>query len=154
MSLPYGENPCYKYILVRILVSKVLLNKLQALVCEQTIPTKWLLLVSEIMPTFVDRGCRVVSAMDPHGRIFGFLDHSCYYFFQVAPQLYSRSWVDPVPDPLLLRKSSSAGNRIWDLGICSQEPWPLDHRGDQVLLSIIDNVPLSIKFRDWFNISS
>jgi hypothetical protein len=25
--------------------------------------------------------------------------------------LYSRGWVDPVPDPLLLRKSSSAGNR-------------------------------------------
>jgi hypothetical protein len=32
-------------------------------------------------------------------------------FFQVAPQLYSRGWVDPVPDPLLLRKSGSAGNR-------------------------------------------
>jgi hypothetical protein len=26
-------------------------------------------------------------------------------------QLYSRGWVDPVPDPLLLRKSGSAGNR-------------------------------------------
>jgi hypothetical protein len=22
-------------------------------------------------------------------------------FYQVAPQLYSRGWVDPVPDPLL-----------------------------------------------------
>jgi hypothetical protein len=31
--------------------------------------------------------------------------------FQVAPQLYSRGCVDPVPDPLLLRKSGSAGNR-------------------------------------------
>jgi hypothetical protein len=31
-------------------------------------------------------------------------------FFQIAPQLYSRGWVDPVPDPLLLRKSGSAGN--------------------------------------------
>jgi hypothetical protein len=30
---------------------------------------------------------------------------------EVAPQLYSRGWVDPVPDPLLLRKSDSAGNR-------------------------------------------
>jgi hypothetical protein len=25
--------------------------------------------------------------------------------------LYSRGWVDPVPDPLLHRKSGSAGNR-------------------------------------------
>jgi hypothetical protein len=32
-------------------------------------------------------------------------------FYQVAPQLYLRVWVDPVPDTLLLRKSGSAGNR-------------------------------------------
>jgi hypothetical protein len=32
-------------------------------------------------------------------------------FYQVALHLYSRGWVDPVPDPLLLRKSDSAGNR-------------------------------------------
>jgi hypothetical protein len=32
----------------------------------------------------------------------------------------------PVPDPLLLR--GSAGNRIRDLWICSQELWPLDRR--------------------------
>jgi hypothetical protein len=31
--------------------------------------------------------------------------------FQVAPQLYSRGWVDPVPDPLLLKKAGSVGNR-------------------------------------------
>jgi hypothetical protein len=41
--------------------------------------------------------------------ILGFLDRSCYFFFQVAPQLYSRGWVDPFPDPLVLRKSVSAG---------------------------------------------
>jgi hypothetical protein len=33
------------------------------------------------------------------------------YFFQVAPQLYSRGRVNPVPDPLLLRKSGKAENR-------------------------------------------
>jgi hypothetical protein len=37
--------------------------------------------------------------------------------------------VDPVPDPLLLRKSGSAGNQTRDLRICSQELSPLDHRG-------------------------
>jgi hypothetical protein len=34
--------------------------------------------------------------------------------------------VDPVPDPLLLRKSGSAGNRTQDLWICRQKLWPLD----------------------------
>ena len=37
--------------------------------------------------------------------------------------------MDPVPDPLLLRKSGSAGNRTQDLCICSQKLRPLDHRG-------------------------
>jgi len=37
--------------------------------------------------------------------------------------------VDPVPDPLLLRKSGSAGDRTRDLCICSQKLWPLDHSG-------------------------
>jgi hypothetical protein len=59
----------------------------------------------------------------------GFLDRSRYYFFQAAPQLSSRGWVDPVPDPQLLRKSGSAGNRTQDLCICSQKLWPLDHIG-------------------------
>jgi hypothetical protein len=43
----------------------------------------------KLVPTFADRGCRMVSTKEPHGRILGFLDQSCYYFFQVAPQLYS-----------------------------------------------------------------
>jgi hypothetical protein len=46
-----------------------------------------------------------VSAADPYGRIFGFLDRSRYFFFPVAPQLYFRGRVDPAPD-------------LW---ICSQE---------------------------------
>jgi hypothetical protein len=54
--------------------------------------------------------------LNSYGRILGFLDWSLYFFFQVAPQLYSRGRVDPVPDPLLLRKSSSAGNRTWTSG--------------------------------------
>jgi hypothetical protein len=33
------------------------------------------------------------------------------FFFQVSPQLYSRGWVGPVPDPLLLRKSGRVGNQ-------------------------------------------
>jgi hypothetical protein len=60
---------------------------------------------------------------------FGFLGWSRYFSIQVAPQLSSRGWVDPVPDPLLLRKSGIARNRTRDLWIRSQELWPLDHRG-------------------------
>jgi hypothetical protein len=37
--------------------------------------------------------------------------------------------VDPVLDLLLLIKSGSGGNRTRDLWVCSQEVWPLGHRG-------------------------
>jgi hypothetical protein len=49
-----------------------------------------------------------------------FLDRSRYSFFQVAPQLYSRGWADPVPDPLLLRKFGTAGNRTGTSGSVAQ----------------------------------
>jgi hypothetical protein len=54
--------------------------------------------------------------MDPCGRISGFLDWISYFFFQVAPQLYSQGWVDPIPDPPLLRKSGSTGNQTQTSG--------------------------------------
>jgi hypothetical protein len=85
----------------------------------------------KLVQTFGNRGCRVVSATDPHGRILRFLDRNRYFFLQVlvTPQLCSRGRVDPVPDPLLLRKSGNAENRIRTSGSVSQELWPLDHRG-------------------------
>jgi hypothetical protein len=43
-----------------------------------------------LVPTFANRGCHVVSVTDSYGRILHFLDQSCYFSFQVAPQLYSR----------------------------------------------------------------
>jgi hypothetical protein len=45
------------------------------------------LLSAKLVPTFAHRGCHVVSVTDPYGRNLGFLDRSCYFFFQVAPQL-------------------------------------------------------------------
>jgi hypothetical protein len=54
---------------------------------------------------------QMVADITGLGRILGFLERCRYFFFQVAPQLYSRGWVDPVPDPLLLRKSGGAGSR-------------------------------------------
>jgi hypothetical protein len=100
-----------------------------AFVRERTIPTERPPLVCEVVPTFVDRGCCVVSATDSRGRQSWFSRPEPLLFLQIAPQLSSRGWVDPVPDPLLLRKSGSAGNRTKDLWICSQKLWPLDHRG-------------------------
>jgi hypothetical protein len=47
-------------------------------------------LSAKLVLTFADRGCHVVSVRDPHDCILGFLDRSIVYFYQVAPQLYSR----------------------------------------------------------------
>jgi hypothetical protein len=66
---------------------------------------------AKLVQTFLDRWCHVVSVTDSYSRIIGFLGRSRYFFFQVAPQFYTRGWVDPVPDTLHLRKSGSAGNR-------------------------------------------
>jgi hypothetical protein len=68
-------------------------------------------LSAKLVPTFAVIRCHVVSVTDPCGRILGFVDPNCYLLFKVASQVYSRGRVDPVPDPLLLRKSGSAGNR-------------------------------------------
>jgi hypothetical protein len=44
-----------------------------------------------LVPNFADIGCRVVSETNPHGRNFGFLDRS-RYFFEVAPQLSKNAY--------------------------------------------------------------
>jgi hypothetical protein len=36
-------------------------------------------LSAKSLPTFADRGCHVVSVMDPYGRILSFLDSSSYF---------------------------------------------------------------------------
>jgi hypothetical protein len=77
-------------------------------------------LSAKLVPTFADRGCHVVSATEPYGRILGFLDRSSYFLFHIAPQLYPRGWVDLVPDQLLLRKSGSAGNGTRTSGLVAR----------------------------------
>jgi hypothetical protein len=59
-----------------------------ARVHERTILTKRPPLVGEVIANFlVDRGLSCGQCGDPYGRNLGFLDRSCYFFFQVAPQL-------------------------------------------------------------------
>jgi hypothetical protein len=62
----------------------------QALVRERTIPKVRKPLVGEVSASLlrIDR-CRVARTSVPYGRN-GFLDPSSYFFFQVAPQVYSR----------------------------------------------------------------
>jgi hypothetical protein len=71
------------------------------------------------MPNQQPRGRRDGS-LRPH---FRFSRQEPLLFYQVAPQLYSRGRVDPVPDPLLFsssppppRKSGSGRNRTWASG--------------------------------------
>ena len=103
---------------------------------------------AKLMPTSADRGVsRAQRNGSPRPLISVFWTGAATIFIQVAPQLTSRGWVDPVPDPLLLRKSGSAGNRTRDLYICSQKLWPLDHRGG--LIKPTRHTNSSNLFLDW-----
>jgi hypothetical protein len=87
-----------------IITNYVLLSNLhsRAWVREWTKSTERPPLVGEVSANFcglrVPRGQRDRS-LRPY---FPFSRPEPLLFFQVAPQLYSRGWVDPFPDPLLL----------------------------------------------------
>jgi hypothetical protein len=51
----------------------------------------------------------------------------------VTLQLYARGWVDPVPDPLLLRKSGSAGKRTRTSGSVASNS---DHKSGHIRMNI------------------
>jgi hypothetical protein len=123
-------NLCAWHLRVRIDLHRLLFTRIKlhsvALVRERTIPSDPRL-SAKLVPSFADRGCRLFIATNPHGRILGFLDRSRYHLLRNNSSIVL--WVDPVPDPLLLRKSRSLGNRTRDFWICSQELWPLYHRG-------------------------
>jgi hypothetical protein len=78
---------------------------------KRTIPAEGPPLVSEVIANFcgqrVPRGQRD-GFLRPYSRISR---QEPPLVYQVAPQLYSRGWLDPVPDPLLFFSSGSAGNR-------------------------------------------
>jgi hypothetical protein len=83
-----------------------------------------------LVPIFVYRGVsRCQRGGSPTVVNLSFLDRSRYFSFKYLLIYPHKGWVDPVPDPLLLKKYGSAGNRTWDLRISIQELWPLDHRG-------------------------
>jgi hypothetical protein len=59
---------------------KLKLNSV-AWVCERSIPTERQPMSAKLVPNFADRGCHFVSVKDPYGRILGFIDRRCYFFF-------------------------------------------------------------------------
>jgi hypothetical protein len=75
----------------------------------------------------------------PYGRILGFLNRSRYFFLQVAPQLYPWGWVNPVPDPLLLRNSGSAGNGTRTSGSVARNSDHY-HRGGLKITRILEQI--------------
>jgi hypothetical protein len=75
-----------------------------------------------LVPNFVDRGVLCGQrGGTPTAVNLSFLDWSHYLFFRVAPFLSSWGWVDPIPDPLLLRKFGST---------CSNSMCSLHHHID------------------------
>jgi hypothetical protein len=98
---------------------------------QQTNYTDWATTTYQqiLVPTFAERRVsRGQHGVTPTVVNLCFIDRSHYFFFQVAPHLSSWGQVDPLPDPLLLRKSGSTGNRTRDLWVCNQKLCPLDHR--------------------------
>jgi hypothetical protein len=81
---------------------------------------------------------------DPYCRILGFLDRTRYCFSHVAPQLYSRGWVNPVQDPLLLRKPGKAKNRTRTSGSVARNS---DHQTTEAIDSFRVQQRVHIEFR-------
>jgi hypothetical protein len=103
------EDIICRMLFITLLILQIKSNSV-VLVHERTIPTQLPPLVGSTQLLRI--GDVAWSAQRiPYGRILIFTDRSRYYFFPVAPQLHSQGWVDPVPDPLIIRKSDSAGNR-------------------------------------------
>jgi hypothetical protein len=100
------------------------------LVRERTIPTERPPLDEILVLTFVDRGVlRGQRGGSPRPLISVFYTGVATFLPSSSSFILTRAWVDPIPDPLLLRKFGSAGYRTRDLWVSSQELWPLDHRG-------------------------
>jgi hypothetical protein len=114
-----SSNNLYKrYILSHILVTRQVINGFR--IKWTTISCNTIYLHRGFSPpaNYTDwEGVAWSAQRIPTAVNFGFLDRSHYFSIQVAPKLSSRGWVDPVTDPLLLRKCGRAGNRTRDLNL-------------------------------------
>jgi hypothetical protein len=87
-----------------------------------------------LVPIFVDRWVlRGQRGGSPTVVNLSFLDRSRYFSSKYLLIYPHKGWMDPVPGPLQLRKSGSAGNRTRDLWVSSQKLWPPDHRDGHII---------------------
>jgi hypothetical protein len=84
-----GKIPTAFLLKMGIISSSSTSSNSVALVHEQTIPTERLPHSVKLVPNFADRGVSQSVQQIPYSHNLGFLDCN-RYFFQVAPQLYSR----------------------------------------------------------------
>jgi hypothetical protein len=64
-----------------------------------------------LVPTFADTGVLPGQCDGSLQMLITVLFLEPLFYFQVAPQLSSWGWVEPIPGPLLLRKPGSTGNQ-------------------------------------------
>jgi hypothetical protein len=77
---------------------------------ERTKLTSDYRLSAKLVPTFADRGCRVISMTDPYGPNLCFFRPEQLLFLSSNSSIVVTRLSDPVPDPLLLRKSGGGGS--------------------------------------------
>ena len=86
------------------------------------------------------QGILLLAKCYPSTLISVFLTGFCYFSYQVATQLASRGWVDPIPDPILPEKFLGYSREL--------NPGPLGWQSD--MLTTIPN-RWSTSFLDWEN---
>jgi hypothetical protein len=80
---------------------------------------RWTAADSEDSAEFAGTGCCIVSATGTHGRFIRFSRPEPLLIHPSSALIILTMLSGPVPDPLLVRKSGSAGNRTRNLWICS-----------------------------------
>jgi hypothetical protein len=88
----------------------------------------------KLVPTFADRGYRMVSTTDPYGRILEFLHRSRYFFFPSTSSIVLTRLSGPITRPTTSQNREESNSDLW---ICSQKLWPLDLRGGQIFATFI-----------------
>jgi hypothetical protein len=100
-----------------------------------------------LVQTFVDRGVSLVQRDGSSTVVhLSFLDRRRYFSFNLLLIYPHKGWVDPVADPLLLRKSGSAGTsgfaaRNSDYYTTEVVPWSVENiKNNPVLIHVLTNI--------------
>jgi hypothetical protein len=106
-------------------IHKFMAFSLQANYTDWVTATSWQIVVQSL----VDRGMSCCQCGGtPTAINLSFLDWSRHFFFQVAPHLSSRGWVDPSQSRCYSENLVVPGIKPGTLGSAARD-WPVDHRG-------------------------